>query len=62
MKRSLIFGLVLVALLLNLALGANIYFTAARADARQRQPAGKPGDLRTTPSRKSTANTWTARI
>jgi len=31
MKRSLIFGLVLAALLLNLALGANLYFNAARA-------------------------------
>ena len=30
MKRSLIFGTVLVALLLNLALGANIYLNAAR--------------------------------
>jgi len=30
MKRSVIFGLVLVALLLNLALGANIYLNAAR--------------------------------
>jgi carboxyl-terminal processing protease len=30
MKRSLIFGLVLVALVLNLALGANVYLNAAR--------------------------------
>jgi carboxyl-terminal processing protease len=31
MKRSLIFGLVLVALVLNLALGANVYLNGARA-------------------------------
>ena len=30
MKRSLIYGLVLLALLLNLALGANVYYNAAR--------------------------------
>src|ERR1039458_1911323 len=30
MKRSIIFGLVLAALLLNLALGANIYLRAAK--------------------------------
>ena len=30
MKRSFIFGLVLVALVLNLALGANIYLRAAK--------------------------------
>lgn len=32
MRRSMIFGVVLVALLLNLALGANIYFNAARTN------------------------------
>ncbi len=33
MKRSLIFGLVVLALLLNLAFGANVYFNAARTNS-----------------------------
>ena len=38
MKRSLIFTLVLVALVLNLALGANIYLNAARATNENDNP------------------------
>jgi carboxyl-terminal processing protease len=38
MKRSLIFGLVLVALLLNLAVGANIYYAAARTNNNSDSP------------------------
>lgn len=38
MKRSLIFGLVLVALLLNLAVGANIYYNAARTNNNSDTP------------------------
>ena len=38
MKRSLIFGVVLVALLLNLAVGANIYYTAAHTNKNNDNP------------------------
>ena len=38
MKRSLIFGLVLVALLLNLAVGANIYYNAAHTNNNSDSP------------------------
>ena len=45
MKRNFVFGLVLVALLLNLALGANIYLQRRAHEQQQRQPAGELGAL-----------------
>jgi hypothetical protein len=59
MKRRLIYGLVLVALLLNLAIGARIYLGSARA--RREQDTGRIWSCSPTCWKKSARNTWTAR-
>ena len=61
MKRRFIFGLVLVALLLNLAVGAKIYFNAAPRRPTRDNPQANL-DFQRRHSRKSAANMWTARI
>lgn len=62
MKRSMIFGLVLAALVLNLALGANLYINGARTATNADNPQPSPSRFLTKPCRRFTANMWMARI